>query len=519
MGHSRQPPFAERPSNPEFREHYIANVEKHVQPILERHSILFESISFRRRRTRSEAYSEDENLHTLLISTKDLDTRAWKTAAEEIQEVFKRANMEYNVIEVEICNLERLHYNTSIPLPNNTQLLTAMQDVKPGIMELLIAACGEQWTSVAFHLRTARLISNAPAFPTVLVFFRNGARLDFDHIRLRLVEILGQSEIKLRLELLQGTITTNTRPNRQGKVLNYLPRRPENGSSIGVSGNSIEAGSLGGWMVLKFPKMPPRKVAVTCDHVVSPVSTQEDEVFKRPLSYTGASSSSMPAMEATYVEYPAALDRIRSFNYFKSNQESTAPIPRIKEDLEVLQQLEKDPIIGRVIAKSGLRINAAKRMMDWGLIESPTTYSKNKPPPASIFQRDEQFPDGLRERYTMTNDSEVRNIGRPLPGSWVTKRGRTSGSTSGIINHMTRLTKWHQHGGLVSEDIEVIGLCMDFAEGGDSGSMVLNQYGELVGLLFAKDSCSNDFGIGYITPIADIQQDVKAKTGGTLSLD
>lgn len=38
----------------------------------------------------------------------------------------------------------------------------------------------------------------------------------------------------------------------------------------------------------------------------------------------------------------------------------------------------------------------------------------------------------------------------------------------------------------MSEETELIGLCMCFTEGGDSGSIVLNQYGELVGLLFTK---------------------------------
>lgn len=58
----------------------------------------------------------------------------------------------------------------------------------------------------------------------------------------------------------------------------------------------------------------------------------------------------------------------------------------------------------------------------------------------------------------------------------------------------------------------------DFAEGGDSGPMVMNASGELVDLLVGKDSCSTDWGIGFVTPIQDIQQDVEKQTSGLWSL-
>jgi hypothetical protein len=47
-----------------------------------------------------------------------------------------------------------------------------------------------------------------------------------------------------------------------------------------------------------------------------------------------------------------------------------------------------------------------------------------------------------------------------------------------------------------------------------------NAQGELVGLLFAKDSCIGQFTFGIMMPIAFIQQHVREVTGGDfLSLD
>lgn len=103
--------------------------------------------------------------------------------------------------------------------------------------------------------------------------------------------------------------------------------------------------------------------------------------------------------------------------------------------------------------------------------------------------------------------------------SWVIKTGRMSAVTSGTVNTLREVVHWEQYGELCSEKIKVMGMRRSFAEGGDSGSMVINASGELVGLLTAQDSCASDAGISFINPIQDTHQDVKEQTGGFLSLD
>lgn len=54
---------------------------------------------------------------------------------------------------------------------------------------------------------------------------------------------------------------------------------------------------------------------------------------------------------------------------------------------------------------------------------------------------------------------------------------------------------------------------------GDEASMVTNERGELVGLLFAIDY-GNNYGSALMTPIVAIQQNVRGMTdGGFLRLD
>lgn len=104
-------------------------------------------------------------------------------------------------------------------------------------------------------------------------------------------------------------------------------------------------------------------------------------------------------------------------------------------------------------------------------------------------------------------------------GDWVTKVGRTTRLTSGHINRMRRKVYWKEHDKTTFE-MEIMSSEGHFAQAGDSGSMVLNARGELVGLVFATDKYAREFDTTFMTPIDLIQEDVERLTGGGyLSLD
>lgn len=374
--------------------------------------------------------------------------------------------------------------------------LKNVESIKQSIVNDITALCGLEWSSIAFHLRSPKFDGTAAEVPTVLVSFFDGVTLDFTSIEAQLSEAFYHYKAGLRLELLHGSTEGAINEGEGPKVLTNLSRNPKNGSSIGVGRYITEAGSLGGWFRLNLPNRPPLKVGITCHHVVAPGLDQNP----------------------TTIEYPAAFDRIASMNFFESWLMSDNPTKGIDGDLERMRHHHAHPVIGKVIAFSGLRKNASCRRMDWALFDTPETHTRNKPPPQYAFNDDVQYPIGLSSFYTLTEDSYVRNIGVMKPESWVAKRGRTSRVTSGTVNSMKRFVHWKQHETFCSEEIEVIGLGKDFAMGGDSGSIVTNVSGELVGLLIGKDSSSTEWGVGYVTPIDDIQQDVKQRTGGFLRL-
>lgn len=498
VGHARPFPLKLRPCAPRLAQHYQAHVQSQVQPILGKYKINFNSIGLYQRVGWNESLPGTEPLHSLLIRTKDENPDTWEKAANELQEVFRHADIPSEQIEIEIFNPFKMNYNVSHAFSVDKSVLDEAKAVKPIILNQVAALCGKDWSSIAFHLRSSKCDDNVDKRPTILVFFFHGAELDFDRIESHLLETVRGCKTPFKLELLPGSIESNAMPSSGGKILEEVSRKPKNGSSIGTAGNDKEAGSLGGWFNVYCGKGSPAKVGIMCNHVVA----------------AGTEKSTNKV-----VAYPAALDRGVTRNAFEAILKSETSSEIVRADFEILQHLDANPGIGKVVAASGLRTNASNRRMDWALFETPATHTRNKPPPKSAFLTNLDFPGGIKQMYTPNEDSYVRNMGVIKADSWVSKTGKTSGVTSGTVNTLTRAVHWEQHGEFYSDEIEVMGLTNDFAMGGDSGSMVMNASGELVGLLIGKDSCASDWGGGFVTPIQDILQDVKTETGGSLSLD
>ena len=512
VGHTRAFPFTETPADPNFAENYRNLIQPRVIPILQEHNIKFEFISLRRRAARNGNDLDSGKLHTLVIDTRSPNTETWRTAAGKIQAIFQQAGVESDQIEVEICDMSRLKYNISRALPDDKSLVDAMSLAKIAVMDTLRSYCAKGWTSVAFHLRRPKSNREAPLSPTILVFFGSGTTLDFDHLQSILLLAIQHSKVPLKLELLQGEIKLYIGTSFGTANLARLSKRPQNGSSIGVAGNTEVSGSLGGWLVLNIPKSPSHKVALTCNYVVA----RDEDENKKMMVNIGKGPSGASGMYQTLIECPAASDRIAGIRHCKKDQESEDPLLETKAALDILTELDKNPVIGTVLVKSGVRINNANRRLDWALIETPSTYTKNKPPPQSAFAREGQFPDEAPSRYVLNKDSVVQNFGVLEPGMWVTKRGKRTGVTSGVDSSMKRAT---QIGNIVSEEVEVLGLEIDFVQSGDLGSFVTDASGNLVGLVTAGEAVASEWAIGFVTPIADIQQDVKKLTGGFLSLE
>lgn len=181
--------------------------------------------------------------------------------------------------------------------------------------------------------------------------------------------------------------------------------------------------------------------------------------------------------------------------------------------------MAKNAPIGRVIATSGKRLNAAGSRMDWALIQVVGDKTRNHPPfRAKPHHLATSNHEGAKYFFEINPDSLIRQFGTMKKDSWVIKNGRTTGVTTAVVNDMGRFVSWENED-IESVEVGVFGLSSEFIHYGDSGSFVVDWRGALVGLPIGMDSSASSFGAGFVTPIAAIQADVKSMTNGLLSID
>lgn len=413
-------------------------------------------------------------------------------------------------LQVEIRNPEKFYNDVSRVLPDDHQLIEALVNIQPEIINAVRSYMGESWSSIAYHTRVSRQADdNALGKPTIIVFCYPGSACDYDEAEDHILQILTAVSVEVHLEFLPGQITPATPQSGLPLNLDDTPPKPLNGSSIGVGGNTSEAGSLGGWVVLNLPKQRLTiRCAITCYHVVrSPDSTIATHTDTHGVMLNDQRGH-------VRVQYPSAYDATYTLSELEKTCSQNPDDAKAAMDYKALSARFSNPGIGKVMLASGYR-NKNGYLSDWALIESPSTFSANKPPPKEAILKRElpQNPP-----YTQNRDSEVREFGKVKLGDWVTKFGRTTGCTTGEINKMDRVTPGPL--GMTTMRVEILSHFSDFAAPGDSGSMVTGQRGELLGFVDSIDKSPGRFDVGFMTTIQRIQDDIRAITGdGFISLD
>ena len=116
-------------------------------------------------------------MHTYSITASDTDTKNWKSAAIEINQLFLDAGVAQDDIEVEIANVSLSNLKISTAVPNDPEIIAALEGTRSRVRDLLESHAPSHWTSFAFHMRHHKLRPDEPKRPTILVFFRKGKYL------------------------------------------------------------------------------------------------------------------------------------------------------------------------------------------------------------------------------------------------------------------------------------------------------------------------------------------------------
>lgn len=131
--------------------------------------------------------------------------------------------------------------------------------------------------------------------------------------------------------------------------------------------------------------------------------------------------------------------------------------------------------------------------------------------------RKEEFPEAAREYWTASEEI-VSSIAEPDSTIAVYKVGRTTGATSGCINGIrsTRFEVPSAHKVGQWRKIEALDYTIscrqgkEFSRPGDSGGLILDGTGAMVGLLLGGNSLTN---VTHFSAVGELFADIKAATG------
>lgn len=496
-------------ANIEWKEIYERDIHPGISKILTKYGLSFGVDRLDRLQPWDDSY---ETKDVITITTHDAGPRKdWQDAADTVLAMVNEKVPTHvsHPIQVEIINVDKIYNDVSSPLPNDRSIVGPLEQVKDRIVEEVLAFMQGAWSSIAFHMRHRRDNFDEPMKPTILVICRPHSICDFAEAEDRLLDILNELDISVYLEFLPGRVFANPgpRPTPMYTHVEDLPETPTNGSSIGIKGNEISAGTLGGWLILNLPKEQRQiKCALTCYHVI-----RGDDSSATDYTDTHGVHWNNTRGQLT-IQYPATIDARAALDNLDKLCHNFPGDQHLEKQRNMVSGLLLGPGIGKVVLASGSQVRNNHRV-DWALIESPETFSKNNTP--SIRQGNFMSPPA-GHRYAPHPDTKIRQFDYIHEGDWVVKLGRST-LTSGIINGMKRVERCPN---FVTEEIEVMSHYVDVAVDGDSGAFVVNEHGHLVGMLYAVAKAVTSFNTAYITPFDAIQAHIKEITdGGFLSFD
>ncbi|KAJ7147595.1 hypothetical protein C8R43DRAFT_889571 [Mycena crocata] len=131
--------------------------------------------------------------------------------------------------------------------------------------------------------------------------------------------------------------------------------------------------------------------------------------------------------------------------------------------------------------------------------------------------------DGLLQASGVVPDDEIRNPQHlDVHGEkclLVVKNGSTTGTTVGRVNGLESFTRTYDEHGTKQTSIEIAVLAYDNTRGrfsgpGDSGSIVLDRDGRIVGMITGGAGPKDEIDITYLTPYWWVEKEIKAKYPG-----
>lgn len=556
---------------------YIGPLVSEIRAILTNHSIQESKVAFKTQMVSKSGYpgAEEPVLTLLVIIDQGLNmTASWAGARDELRNMFSAHGL--NGVHIEMYDPSRAFVPWLLPLSPQDATLRHYEDKRAELLDAVKKLLGKDWIAMSvFGLGT----KSSPTMSALVVLVRPGTFQDWNHITSALRSILQDQSIPI--EFLPGRSTEISGLDMSSR----LTKRPEMGSSIGQVGEK-GSGSLGGFVLLRKNGVD-HAGFLTTHHVVRPHSASEETMQKvdrhgygpiNPHVTTGIlypsiddHSASKAAVQRELSQYrdhvkeiEQALERFemkgqeapqRQINRLEFTKKSATSAKRQEALIDGL------PLrIGNVLYSSGQALSSKKTIIDWAFVEFAgitTIPIVNRLPKSNSNGLNGRLSDyyGLKgHSYEVAENDPAytRHFAEIEKGGWYFKIGRTTSITAGVC-HGTEIevsrqdeVRWDHQGNKVvlgqksTSELIIVGksdkgydpcnldranivVPETFCDNGDSGSFVLNKYGEVAGLLYGKFSGilqggTTTMNAGLVTSMDEVLASIEAKTGGELVL-
>ncbi|KFY75029.1 hypothetical protein V499_04984 [Pseudogymnoascus sp. VKM F-103] len=511
------------------------DLEEITKDALEKFGIEYRSAAVKKLTPQGFPAAEERTVIILTRET-ETDTTRWQEAVDYINEIIKDAAAQAGKkMDVELENYFESYYDISSAIRPGTSIHKSFLQIEHVVETEVRRSCSGLWTSIAYHNRRHKFadsinvgflsLTGVVEQPTVIVFVTPGSMAHWGEVEAQICQAIEaapfEEDVEIALEILPGFNVPSIGPSAAytpttSKHPRYLDIEPVPtlGASIGPQLSDTDSGSLGA--VVNFQPRgggEPRKCFLTSYRAVAP----GDPIGRAVNDGLGIGLDGRSVVrQRIEILYPACCDSEYTKDLLaKFAKENTSPKRSHYANLVALIELEG--VIGEVIHASGLRQSGSadrRHRMDWALVALHPSKDAvlNIPPDDSKFYR--PISRGVESifSYRAEPDDVISRTGDPVAFSWAGKFHIGPWGTAGRVNSMERTVCWGD--GMVSKEIEVIPIDIEFAQGGDDGSMVFNAKKEWVGMVVGSDS---EYA-GYITPTADIIADIEARTGGTITL-
>jgi hypothetical protein len=506
-----------------------------ISVILKNESIKWRTYSAYKMKTDSGA--QDKIVVSILAHQNKIDPS--RLAVQAIHHLFSINGAPW--INVEIFDPERSFRPCYFPITDPSHFICrAYKVVRQPIKEQVNSALASQWSKICPYLCGK---TEESAVPTLVVTVRPGSITNWNALIKSIEDILRNSSLN-GIMAITYDIGSVSLAEARDYWIDTDAISPKGGSSIGLTDEPRASGTLGGFFYLDVPDRTPMLCALTCHHVILPTDKDKAEV----INANGVDINNQQDPGRSTVRYPSLFDINKAIQIeeelaqtLQERCDQTSDLiekemvieesPQYQDwirDLDqrndidqrkkALLEMKEKKSFASVLASSGMRIGPNGNRLDWSLlkVEDATFHINYAPLTRSIPTA--HNPKGV---YAIFRDKEVSEFSvLPLHG-FTLKNGRSTSITTGQFSAIQPDVQW-EGTDQKSLEWELVSYIpeLNYCERGDSGAFVLDKSGALCAILIGQHNAvwSRQHGAGIATPIDDILDDIKLRTGGTLRL-